>query len=226
MTIGIIVAMTSELNLLLHQLDNPGTTTVCSREYHLGHIGNHRIVVGQCGIGKVNAAVGALTMIEHFSPDIIINTGVAGGTTALTRPLDVVVATGIRYHDIWCGPGTEEGTVQDLPPVFVTDSRILAMPCLASGTKTHHGLIASGDMFISNVEQVQHIHRVCPGAIACDMESGAIAQTCHLRDIPFACIRVISDTPGQADNISQYENFWCDAPRRTFELLTRVIAAL
>lgn len=218
--------MESELSLLLPLLENESVMTIGNRGYHLGHIGSHRVVVGRCGIGKVNAAIGAVMMTEHFSPDIIINTGVAGGTTAGTRPLDVVVATGISYHDVWCGPGTVPGTVQGLPAVFTTDARVLAMPCLASGTKVRHGLIASGDMFITDVSQVDHIRRVCPGAIACDMESGAIAQTCHLAGVPFACIRVISDTPGEADNIAQYENFWSDAPRRTFELLTHVIAAL
>jgi len=218
--------MGSELSLLLPLLEGACATTVGGCKYDLGHIGPHRVVVGKCGIGKVNAAIGALTMIEHFSPDIIINTGVAGGTTPATRPLDIVVATGVSYHDVWCGPGTEPGVVQDMPAVFATDSRILSMPCPASGTKVHHGIIASGDMFITDVEQVRRIRQVCPGALACDMESGAIAQTCHVRGVPFACIRVISDTPGEADNISQYENFWSDAPRRTFELVTRVISEL
>lgn len=218
--------MDSELGLLLPLLGDARALTVGARGFHTGHAGGHDIVVCRCGIGKVNAAIGALTMIEHFSPSVIINTGVAGGTTAATHPLDVVVATGVGYHDVWCGPGTTPGAVQDMPAIYATDPAITALPCLSPTATVHHGVIASGDMFISDEEQVRRIQRVCPGAIACDMESGAIAQTCYVRGVPFACIRVISDTPGQADNIAQYSNFWADAPHRTFDLVRRVIDSL
>ena len=59
------------------------------------------------------------------------------------------------------------------------------------------------------------------------MESAAIAHVCHLRDIPFLSIRVMSDTPGDNDNnISQYENFWSDAPAHTFALLKSILSEI
>lgn len=226
MKIAIIVAMESELALLLPLLDSEQAVEYKGFKFHCGHIGPHDIVVSKCGIGKVNAAVGAVTLIDRFEPDLVINSGVAGGTTAATHPLDIIVATGIAYHDVWCGPGTVEGSVQGLPAVLPVSPDVLALECVAPAHGLHHGVIASGDRFISTAAEVEHIRQVVHGAVACDMESGAIAQTCLLREVPFACIRVISDTPGQADNIAQYENFWGDAPRRTFGVLKQVIAAL
>ena len=55
------------------------------------------------------------------------------------------------------------------------------------------------------------------------MESGAIAQTCYLNNVPFAAIRVVSDTPGAGDNIAQYSDFWSDAPKATFRVVRKVL---
>ncbi len=80
MKVGIIVAMGKELNLLLPLIENVEETTVNGFLFHTGRIGGREIVAMQCGIGKVNAAIGTMTMIETFHPSLIINSGVAGGT--------------------------------------------------------------------------------------------------------------------------------------------------
>lgn len=58
------------------------------------------------------------------------------------------------------------------------------------------------------------------------MESGAIAQVCYLRGVPFLCLRVISDTLGTGENAAQYESFWEDAPRSVFGKLRLLIEKL
>ena len=40
---------------------------------------NSDVLVQKCGIGKVNAALGAQRMINEFHPDCIISSGCAGG---------------------------------------------------------------------------------------------------------------------------------------------------
>ncbi|MBQ0060303.1 MAG: 5'-methylthioadenosine/adenosylhomocysteine nucleosidase, partial [Bacteroidales bacterium] len=47
-----------------------------------------------------------------------------------------------------------------------------------------------------------------PDGLAVDMESGAIAQTCYLYNVPFISFRIISDTPGVEQHFEQYANFW------------------
>lgn len=222
MKIAIIAAMSKELALLLPMIDDHATVSVNGMTFHTGRIGNHDIIATECGIGKVNAAAGTLTLIETFHPAIVINTGVAGGTGADAGILDVVIADRIGYHDVWCGPGTEPGQAAGCPRLFTCP---LADDMFDSlGVK--RGLIASGDIFVSRREEVDHILSVYPEAVAVDMESAAIAHICHLKDVLFLCIRVISDTPGSADNISQYENFWSDAPAHTFATLTAVLNRL
>lgn len=62
--------------------------------------------------------------------------------------------------------------------------------------------------------------------MAVDMESGAIAQVCHIKHVPMAVIRVVSDTPGSGNNFDQYVTFWDDAPARTFHIISSVLASL
>ena len=220
--IGIIVAMDKELNLLLHLIENRKTIIVNDREFYTGTLAsvNTEVVVMKCGIGKVNAAVSALTLIENFHVGLVINTGVAGGTGNGAKILDVVIADRVAYHDVWCGPGTIEGQAAGFPLYFecpLSPDTLEAIP----GIK--HGLIASGDIFVSRPEDISRIRTLYPDAMAVDMESAAIAQVCCLKNVPFLAIRVISDTPGQADNIAQYENFWDDAPQSTFAALTKIL---
>ncbi len=84
-------------------------------------------------------------------------------------------------------------------------------------------MIASGDIFVSRSEDVARIKSLFPDALAVDMESAAIAHVCNMKNVPFFCMRVVSDTPGGEDNIAQYESFWDDAPRETFALLTEIL---
>jgi adenosylhomocysteine nucleosidase len=223
MKIAIIVAMSKELNLLLPLIENHAQVTINDTRFHTGKLGSHEIVAMQCGIGKVNAAIGTLTLIEHFHPNLVVNSGVAGGTGGGAGILDVVIADAVAYHDVWCGPGTEPGQAAECPARFAC---ALPQEVIDSIPGAKHGLIASGDIFVAHRHDVDRILQLYPEAMAVDMESAAIAHVCHLKNVHFVCIRVISDTPGAADNISQYENFWDDAPRHTFEALTAILKKL
>lgn len=220
MKIAIIVAMGKELSLLLPLIEDRHQTSINEITFHTGRMGRHEIVAMQCGIGKVNAAVGTLTLIENFHPNLVINSGVAGGTGKGAGILDVIVADEVAYHDVWCGPGTADGQAAGCPARF---GCALPREVRERIPGAKHGLIASGDIFVSRREDVDRILTLYPEAMAVDMESAAIAQVCHLKNVPFVCIRVVSDTPGAADNIAQYENFWDDAPRHTFETLSHLL---
>ncbi|MDE6196276.1 MAG: 5'-methylthioadenosine/adenosylhomocysteine nucleosidase [Muribaculaceae bacterium] len=225
MKIGIIVAMDKEMALLLPLLGNASAVTINGFEFHTGTVGRHDVVACKCGIGKVNAAVGTLTLIENFHPALVVNTGVAGGTGATDDParvLDIVLASEIAYHDVWCGPGTTPGQAAGCPARFACPlpSDVRA----ALGAK--EGLIASGDIFVDSPEVLAHIIGLYPDAKAVDMESGAIAQVCHIKSVPFVCVRVISDTPGDGGNAAAYESFWNDAPKRTFDEVEKLLSLL
>ena len=206
MKIGVIIAMDIEYRQM-H--DAIGGDT--------GRLGNNEIVLWQCGIGKVNAAVGTMRLIQAHHPDAILSTGLAGGIDPQMRIMDVLAATQSVYHDVDCG-GISDGTVcplgqvQGLPARYDADSRLLDHALETAKLITQHtslrtGLICTGDQFITDRERQNIIKRNFVDGLACDMESAAIAQTCYLMKVPFLSLRVISDTPGRTDDHQQQ---WTD----------------
>lgn len=225
MKIGIIVAMHKELELLLPLLKDSEESRMGGCEFHRGKMGAHDVIAMQCGIGKVNAAIGTLTLVNAFLPDFVINSGVAGGADSSVNVMDVVAGAHVAYHDVWCGPESELGQVQGLPLYFEASERLLDL--IPHRDDIHKGLICSGDQFIDTLEAVQRIKSNFPEALAVDMESGAIAQVCHLSHVPFLALRVISDSPGAShDNTQQYMDFWNDAPHETFKIVQEIIKKL
>lgn len=145
MIIGIVVAMRKELDLMQPLLENPSEPEVINNyEFHAGTIGKHAVVLMQCGIGKVNAAIGVLSLIDNFHPDCVINSGVAGGADSSMRVLDLLVATEVAYHDVWCGPGTEYGAAAGLPVFLAPWEKLVrtAREVLPADSKTDTGLFA------------------------------------------------------------------------------------
>lgn len=222
MKIGIIVAMSKELDLLIPILKNHSTTTSDGVTFHSGVIGNNSIVATQCGIGKVNAAFGTVGLINNFAPDCIVNTGVAGGADETVGVLDVVVGTEVAYHDVWCGSDYKPGQLQGFPLFFKTSEKLGGL--LTEGGKIKRGLICSGDQFVDDIEKLRAIKGNFPSVLAVDMESAAIAHVCYLKKVPFLSIRVISDSPlAASNNMQQYKDFWTEAPTETFDVLKELI---
>lgn len=225
--IGIIVAMTSEYGLVKSLLDQGKECAVRGIPFTEGKIGSVEVVLAKSGIGKVCAAVGTMEMIQRYAPDVIVNTGVAGGIDSLTEVMDIVVGENMVYHDVWCGEGNEYGQVQGLPARYVSDKALckLALSVEYEGN-VYGGLICSGDKFITNKEELAEIKKRFPEGLAVDMESCAIAQVCYMCGVPFLSYRIISDTPGVKDHYQQYLNFWEEAPKRSFEMIKVLITAL
>ena len=199
-----------------------------------GRLGNNDIVLWQCGIGKVNAAVGTMRLIAAHHPDAIVSTGLAGGIDPLTQVMDVLAATQAVYHDVDCGSGLgcSRGQVQGLPERFDADQLLLdhaleTQRLLAGDTRLLTGLICTGDQFITDRERQNDIKRHFPDGLACDMESAAIAQTCYLEQLPFLSLRVISDTPGRTDNHQQqWDDFLASMCDRSFHFVKHYLETI
>ena len=221
--------MTSEFEQLAVLLEGAAECSNNGIVYLTGRVGENEIILRQCGIGKVNAALGAAELIRAFAPDAMVSTGVAGGIDCCLGVMDVVVSTSIVYHDVWCGMGCEYGQVQGMPAVFAADEAMCrAAQSLNNEGKTriHAGLICTGDQFITNRDELDRIKGNFPAGLAVDMESAAIAQTCHIYGIPFVSFRIISDTPGVDKHIEQYENFWGEMANRSFDVTRRFLEAI
>ena len=97
MKIGIIVAMDKEFAQLKAILSNTETKHFNHKDFVTGRLGDKEIILQQCGIGKVNSAIGAVEMINHYHPDLVISSGCAGGADTSLEVTDVVVATECAY---------------------------------------------------------------------------------------------------------------------------------
>lgn len=222
---GVIVAMSAEFRLVEALLTEKKEQLIHGFRFLQGKAGDATVVLMQAGIGKVCAAVGTVEMLNHFAPDCIINTGVAGGIDKRLRVMDIVVGKEVAYHDVWCGEGNEVGQVQGLPARY-QGSPALYEKAIAvnSDVALWGGLICSGDQFIIDRKALEEIKNKFPDGLAVDMESSAIAQVCHLYGVPFLSCRIISDTPGQVENHAlQYRDFWSAAPEKSFEVLKQLI---
>lgn len=229
MKVAILAAMDKELNLILSQLENYCEATFDGYTVYEGQEGGHEYVVAKCGIGKVNSALRTQAIIENFHPELVINSGVAGGVDASMAIGSVLVPDRVAYHDVWCGPGTEYGQADDCPLFFIPDAdgmEIMKDISRDSNLDIRFGLLCSGDKFISTPAEVEVIKSHFPDALGCDMESASIAQTCYRHNVPFMIVRVMSDMPGGGENISEYQNFWTDAPARTFQIVTYLLSKL
>ena len=223
--------MTSEFEQLAVLLEGVVECSYNGIGYLTGRVGENEIILRQCGIGKVNAALGAAELIRAFSPDAMVSTGVAGGIDCCLGVMDVVVSSSIVYHDVWCGMCCEYGQVQGMPAVFVADEAMCGaakslMDDEGNATRIHAGLICTGDQFITDRSELDKIKGNFPTGLAVDMESAAIAQTCHIYGVPFVSFRIISDTPGVDNHIEQYENFWGEMANRSFDVTRRFLMKL
>ena len=193
---------------------------------------NENVRVEKCGIGKVNAALGAQRMINEFHPDVIISSGCAGGNGDDIRIQDVVVSKEVTYHDVYCGRAIDDttvyGQVQGLPARYAADPHLLekAKALNIEGIKIHDGLIVTGDWFVDSKEKMRSIIEKFPEAKAVDMESCAIAQTCYINKVPFISFRVISDIPLRDTDASQYHDFWNTIAEHSFQITKSFVESL
>ena len=227
MRIGLIVAMEKEMVQLRSLLSEVREHTDDRQVVVSGVIGNNEIFLQQCGIGKVNAAVGCSSMIHTYLPDCVISTGCAGGASTELEVTDVVVGTDYVYHDVYCGKDVEYGQFVGMPPRFVADKTLVEKALtLDVGTRIHAGRIASGDWFVDSKDKIRSILDKFPDAMAVDMESCAIAQTCFLYGVPFVSFRVISDIPLKDTDASQYFDFWQRIAEGSFEVTRHYLETL
>lgn len=219
MKIGIIVAMDKEFAQLQTLATDLKEECRNGRKFLTGHIAHNEVVMLQCGIGKVNSAIGAVELIDGFHPDTVISTGVAGGADTTLEVTDVVVSTECCYHDVYCGDECRPGQVLGLPERFACPEHLVRTAVsLECPTRVRSGLIVSGDWFVNSREKMRSILDQFPDAAAVDMESCSIAQVCHQYGTPFVSFRIISDIPLKDHKAQMYYDFWERMAEGSFEV--------
>lgn len=224
--------MSKEFAQLKTLLNDSKTEQKNLKEFTIGKIGNNEVVMQQCGMGKVNSTIGTVEMIDNYHPDLIISTGVAGGADINLNVTEVVVATGCVYHDAYYGEENEFGQIQGMPAQFKTPDeyveKALAINNIPGNNhpRIHAGLIVSGDWFVDSKEKMRSILDHFPKAMAVDMESCSIAQTCHIYSTPFISFRIISDIPLKDTKAQQYFDFWAKMAEGSFNVTKAFLESL
>ncbi len=198
--IGIICAMQIEADGIIALCENTEVCEIAGMKFTSGTMFGREVVTVVCGVGKVNAAMCCYAMIERFKPEAIVNSGVAGAVSPIVSIGDIVVATKSVEHDMnTTALGDKQGAVSfpEGTKIFFecdrTISRKLTEACKKlPGTKTENGIVASGDIFVSDRRQRMRINDRF-GALACEMEGAAIGHVCYCCKIPYSIIRAISD---------------------------------
>lgn len=198
--IGIICAMQIEADGILALCENKQTSQKHGMTFTQGTLNGKEVVVVVCGVGKVNAAMCAVTLINDYRPELVINSGVAGALSPVVSIGDIAIGSKAVEHDMnVTALGDKQGEVSfpnGKVMFFECDknaARLLETVCAdLPDTKTVRGIIASGDVFISDRKKRLLINDRF-GAIACEMEGAAIGHVCYCCNVPFAIIRAISD---------------------------------
>ncbi|HSP22572.1 MAG TPA: 5'-methylthioadenosine/S-adenosylhomocysteine nucleosidase [Planococcus sp. (in: firmicutes)] len=230
MKIGVIGAMEEEVHLLRASLDNVKTEEIANCEFTSGTYKGQEVVLLKSGIGKVNAAMSTTLLLQQFKPDVIINTGSAGGFDADLEVGAIVISDEVRHHDVDVTAfGYEMGQVPQLPAAFLSSANLMDHAVKAVEELGEHayavGLIATGDSFMDDAERVEKVRGHFPTMKAAEMEAAAVAQVCHQFGTPFVVIRALSDIAGKQSNIS-FEEFLPVAAKHSTQIVLNVVDRL
>ncbi|QHM69868.1 5'-methylthioadenosine/S-adenosylhomocysteine nucleosidase [Mixta intestinalis] len=229
MKAGIIGAMEQEVTLLRDKIENRQTLSIAGCEIYTGTLNGVEVALLKSGIGKVSAAMGTALLLERCRPDVVINTGSAGGLAPSLKVGDIVVSDEVRYHDADVTAfGYEPGQMAGCPAAFPADDKLIATAesCIKQlDLHAVRGLVVSGDAFINGAEPLARIRSTFPQAIAVEMEATAIGHVCHQFATPFVVIRAISDVADQESHLS-FEEFLSVAAKQSSLLVETLLSQL
>lgn len=218
--------MDKEMAMLLKKIDNPKEVIIMNQSFYVGCYEEKEVIFTTAGIGKVNAGITTVLMIEHFQPELIINSGIAGGFLEMLQPLDIVAATKVVYSDVDMTSniigGLPYGQMDGSPEFFETAYKLL------NNNNLHFGTIISGDQFVDNFEKTNCLvnkYFSKYDVIAVDMESASISQVCTKYKVPFLVIRSISDIIGKSNGMD-YDKFSYLASDKSCEIVLETIKNL
>ncbi|MBN2690199.1 MAG: 5'-methylthioadenosine/adenosylhomocysteine nucleosidase [Gammaproteobacteria bacterium] len=213
MKIAIVAAIPEEIDLLRNQVKNAKHENIFYQKFTTGQLCGFDVVLLECNMGKVNAAIGTTLLNQLYNPDVVINITSAGGIKEGIELNDMVIADQLCYYDVDLTPfGYEYGQIDPMPPLFATDAKIneiiKSVAINDCGHNVFTGLIATGDSFIGPKNGVILAEKL-PDALAVEMEAAAIAQVCYMYHKPLAVVAFISDLVTVDNNaIAHVDDLW------------------
>lgn len=209
----IIAAVPQEINLLLESLTNR-TDHTGPIPHSSGSIENLQLVICTGGVGKINAAIAASTMIWRYQPMLVINTGCAGAYPNSQLEIgDLALATaeilgdeGAIITDGWLDlremnlPLAKHGNQSIYNQIPVSSVYVRKALGIAATLDTR--IVTGNFLTVSTCsgtsQRGEELTRRFP-AIAESMEGAAVALTCLRYGIDFVEIRGISNHVEERD---------------------------
>lgn len=227
---GIICALKIEVDGLKALMNEHEKNTYAGLDFISGKINNKDVVLLECGIGKVNAAIGTQIMIDRYSPDVIINSGIAGSLSQDLKIGDIVVSIDCVQHDM---DGTEMGDPRgeiwytdekriDIPADKATYEKLFECCKVLKNVNIKTGRVATGDTFVASIDRRKFIADEFD-ALCCEMEGGAVGQVCYRNKVPFAVLRSISDDFNNNEFVD-FEKFRVLAAENSIKVMTEFLA--
>jgi adenosylhomocysteine nucleosidase len=224
--LAIVGALHEEIAALRPCLADIRTERRAGRDFHLGRLDGHDVILVRCGIGKVAAATTTAVLLDAFDAQALLFTGVAGGLGDAVGVGDIVVATSLLQHDMnaaplfprWEVPLTGrarfDADAHWMARLLQAGRTLAAANTHAVAATLHQGLVISGDRFVSTHAESDALRALLPDALAVEMEGAAVAQVCHDFARPFAVVRTISDRADDAAHLhvtgGTSQRFVCD----------------
>jgi adenosylhomocysteine nucleosidase len=244
---AILGAFEREITLLEGRLSEQQEHQIEGIRFVTGKLHNRNVVVAWTGVGKVNAAMTTTLLIEHFKPEQIIFTGIAGSVNTELRPGDIVIAEKTAHHDmgtVWPEGLFVKGVKSRLdgyenPVFFPADEKLVTLAQKAAERigmlrietvtgqrkpKIITGVIVTGDSFIASTEKCAELRKKLE-ADAVEMEGAAVAQICYQRQIDHLVIRSISDSADEGA-VTDKQMFYILAAKNSSDLVAEIIGLL
>ena len=244
---AILGAFAREVTLIEDQLGHRRERKIEGIRFVSGKLNNQNVVVTWTGVGKVNAAMTTTLLIEHYKPEYVIFTGIAGGVNPALLPGDIVISEKTAQHDmgtfwpegLFCKGVKSRLDGYENPVFFPADPQLLEVTKKAAdradldsiktfdgerAPKIVQGIIVTGDSFIASTEKRAELHKKLK-ADAVEMEGAAVAQICYQREIGYIVIRSISDNADEGAVLDK-QTFYIMAARNSAELVSEMVGLL
>ena len=153
------------------------------------------VVVATCGadsthgvdsVGTVNAALCAYEILKTHEPDVLINAGTAGGFREKgARIGDVFLVDEVKYHD-------RRIPIPTFTKYGVGAIRTAETPNMRKTLKDLKcGVCSTGNSLDATEVDREMMSR--NDASVKEMEAAAVAKVCEMFDVPFVCVKAITD---------------------------------
>ena len=195
--IAIMGAMPEEIEPLLRKVDNIKEVKYANNSYFEATYKGKELVIAYSKIGKVFSSLTASTLLEKFSCEKLLFSGVAGAINPALQIGDLIIADKLCQHDLDISIfGHDFGYVPEGKKFVETDEslrEIAKVVAKQNELSLIEGTIATGDQFVASNERKAFISENFQ-ADAIEMEGASVAVVCDALNVPFFVLRAISDT--------------------------------